>query len=165
MISLAIITISDRAAAGVYPDRSGPALEEAARACDWRVVQTCIVPDEIGPIQSAIRAAQEEGIRLILTTGGTGISPRDVTPEAIRGLMDFEIPGFGEMMRHESLKLTPFAILSRGLAAALGESLVIALPGKPEAAAQCLDFVAEAIPHALDLLRREPPVSDHQPPE
>ncbi|MEZ5304272.1 MAG: molybdopterin-binding protein, partial [Verrucomicrobiales bacterium] len=97
-----------------------------------------------------------QGCGLILTTGGTGIAERDVTPEAIRGIMRVEIPGFGETMRMRSLEVTPNAILSRGLAAVVGTSLVIALPGKPSGAVECLAFVMGAIPHAVKLAQRVP---------
>jgi len=93
---------------------------------------------------------------LILTTGGTGVGPRDVTPEAIRAIMRVELPGFGEVMRAESMKITPNAILSRNLAAVIDDSLVIALPGKPSGAVECLGFVAGAIPHGVAVAQRQP---------
>ena len=97
-----------------------------------------------------------QGCGLILTTGGTGLAARDITPEAIRGLMRVELPGFGEVMRAESMKITPNAILSRNLAAVVGQSLVIALPGKPSGAVECLGFVAGAVPHGVALAQRMP---------
>ncbi|MFL6568583.1 MAG: molybdenum cofactor biosynthesis protein B, partial [Chthoniobacterales bacterium] len=103
-----------------------------------------------------IRAFSAQGCGLILTTGGTGIAARDVTPEAIRAIMRVEVPGFGEAMRMESLKITPNAILSRSLAAVVDQSLVIALPGKPSGAVECLGFVIGAIPHAVALAQRVP---------
>ena len=114
------------------------------------------MPDEIARIQETIRAFSAQGCGLILTTGGTGLAARDVTPEAIRGLMRVELPGFGEVMRAESMKITPNAILSRNLAAVVGPSLVIALPGKPSGAVECLGFVAGAIPHGVALAQRVP---------
>ena len=107
-------------------------------------------------IKETIRAFSAQGCGLILTTGGTGIAARDVTPEAIRAIMRVELPGFGEAMRMESLKITPNAILSRSLAAVVDQSLVIALPGKPSGAVECLGFVAGAIPHAVALAQRVP---------
>src|SRR5947209_5760460 len=155
-ISVGIITISDRASAGEYDDLGGPALLEAAQKNGWNVQSEAIVPDDIVRIQETIRAFSAQGCGLILTTGGTGIAARDVTPEAIRGVMRVELPGFGEAMRMESLKITPNAILSRSLAAVADQSLVIALPGKPSGAVECLGFVVGAIPHAVALAQRVP---------
>lgn len=155
-IAVGIITVSDRASRGEYDDLGGPALKEAALKNGWNVVAEAIVPDEIEALQNAIRSFGEQGCGLILTTGGTGIAERDVTPEAIRGLMRVELPGFGEVMRAESMKITPNAILSRDLAAVVGRSLVIALPGKPSGAVECLGFVASAIPHGVALAQRVP---------
>ncbi len=154
-IVVGILTISDRASAGIYEDLSGPALRRSCQAYAWEVCEEDCVPDQVEAIQGAIRACEDRGCRLILTTGGTGVSPRDVTPEAIRGIMRVEIPGFGEHMRQRSLELSPHALLSRGLAAVVGRSLVLALPGKPKAAVECLSFVKEAIPHALQQIRGE----------
>ena len=114
------------------------------------------MPDEIARLQEAIRSFAAQGCGLILTTGGTGLAARDITPEAIRGLMRVELPGFGEVMRAESMKITPNAILSRNLAAVVEQSLVIALPGKPSGAVECLGFVAGAIPHGVALAQRIP---------
>jgi molybdopterin adenylyltransferase len=155
-ITVGIITVSDRASIGEYKDLGGPALKEAATRNNWRVACEAIVPDEIERVQSTIRSFAEQGCGLILTTGGTGLAARDVTPEAIRGLMRVELPGFGEVMRAESMKITPNAILSRNLAAVVAQSLVIALPGKPSGAVECLGFVAGAIPHGVALAQRAP---------
>ncbi len=151
-----IITISDRAASGEYEDHGGPALRADCEKRGWKVAAEAIVPDEKDRIQSAIRSFSSQGCGLILTTGGTGIAERDVTPEAIREIMRVELPGFGETMRMKSLDITPNAILSRSLAAVVDSSLVIALPGKPSGAVECLGFVAGAIDHAVKLARREP---------
>ncbi len=155
-ITVGIITISDRAAAGEYDDLGGPALKEAAQEYGWQVLAEAIVPDEISRIRETIRSFSDQGCGLILTTGGTGVAERDVTPEAIRGMMRVELPGFGETMRRESMKITPNAILSRSLAAVVERSLVLALPGKPSGAVECLGFVAGAIPHAVALAQRVP---------
>src|SRR4051794_27069690 len=155
-IAVGIITISDRASGGEYDDLGGPALKEAAQNYRWSVLSEAIIPDEQKRIQETIRAFSAQGCGLILTTGGTGITVRDVTPEAIRGIMRVELPGFGESMRMESLKITPNAILSRSLAAVVDQSLVIALPGKPSGAVECLGFVIGAIPHAVALAQRVP---------
>ena len=151
-----IITVSDRAAAGEYEDLGGPALRAEALKRGWSVAAEAVVPDDIERIQGAIRSFGSQGCGLILTTGGTGIAPRDVTPEAIRGLMRVELPGFGEAMRAGSLQHTPNAILSRALAAVVDRSLVIALPGKPAGAVECLGFVAGAIEHGVKLAERLP---------
>ncbi len=151
-IPTGIITVSDRAAKGIYADASGPALADAVQRRVWTVLVQTIVPYELPQIQTAIRKQIEQGCRLILTTGGTGISPRDVTPEAVRAIAPRELPGFGETMRSESLKLTPHATLSRSLAVVLDRALIVCLPGKPTAAVECLGFVAAAIPHALEVL-------------
>jgi molybdopterin adenylyltransferase len=151
-----IITISDRASEGVYEDLGGPALKKAAEGRGWTVQAEAIVPDDQVFIRDAVRSFSAQGCGLILTTGGTGIAPRDVTPEAIRGIMRVELPGFGEAMRMRSLALTPNAILSRCLAAIVDRSLVIALPGKPQGAVDCLGFVEGAIPHAVKLAQGVP---------
>jgi molybdopterin adenylyltransferase len=152
MIRVGIITVSDRASAGIYEDFGGPALRREVETWGWEVSAEAIVPDDITQIQQAIRSFSAQGCGLILTTGGTGIAPRDVTPEAIREIMRLEIPGFGESMRMQSLPLTPNAILSRSLGALVDKSLVIALPGKPQGAVDCLNFVKGAIPHTVKLV-------------
>ena len=156
LISVGIITVSDRAAAGEYEDLGGPALRAEAGRYGWSVLAEAMVPDEISRIQETVRGFSAQGCGLILATGGTGIAPRDVTPEAIRGLMRTELPGFGEAMRAGSIKQTPNAILSLALAAVVDRSLVIALPGKPAGAVECLGYVAGAIEHGVKLARRLP---------
>ena len=155
-MQVGIITVSDRASQGVYDDLGGPALRKAAEGYGWNVTAEAIVPDDLTRIQDSIRSFSAQGCGLILTTGGTGIADRDVTPEAIRGIMRIEIPGFGELMRMKSLELTPNAILSRCLAAIVDLSLVIALPGRPQGAVDCLGFVLGAIPHSVKLAQRVP---------
>ena len=155
-VVVGIITISDRASAGQYDDLGGPALKKAARDAGWQVLAEAIVPDNISRIQETIRSFSRQGCGLILTTGGTGVAERDVTPEAIRAIMRLEIPGFGEAMRAESMKITPNAILSRSLAAIVDLALVIALPGKPSGAVECLGFIRGAIPHAVALAQHKP---------
>src|SRR5438045_6224507 len=155
-IVIGIITISDRASAGDYKDLSGPALKEVAQKNGWQVLAEAVIPDDSARIQETIRSFSKQGCGLILTTGGTGIGPRDVTPEAIRAVMRVELPGFGEVMRAESMKITPNSILSRSLAAIVDLSLVIALPGKPSGAVECLGFVQGAIPHAVALAQGTP---------
>src|SRR6202140_280182 len=155
-IVVGIITISDRASAGDYKDLGGPALKEVAQKNGWQVLSEAVIPDDATKIQETVRSFSKQGCGLILTTGGTGISPRDVTPEAIRAIMRVELPGFGEVMRAESMKITPNSILSRSLAAIVDGALVIALPGKPSGAVECLGFVLGAISHGVALAQKKP---------
>ena len=155
-MTVGILTISDRASAGIYEDHGGPALRKACEGYGWSVGAEAIVPDDIERIQQAILSFSAQGCGLILTTGGTGVADRDFTPEAIRGIMRIEIPGFGEVMRMKSFDLTPNAILSRCLAAMVQSSLVIALPGKPQGAVECLGFVRGAVDHAVKLAQKQP---------
>ena len=155
-IKVGVITISDRASRGEYDDAGGPAVKQAATQYGWQVLAEAIVPDEITCIQEAIRSFSSQGCGLILTTGGTGVAERDVTPEAVRAIMRIELPGFGEVMRAESMKVTPNAILSRCMGAMVESSLVVALPGKPQGAVDCLGFVAGAIPHSVKIAQRIP---------
>ena len=155
-IQVGIISVSDRATQGVYEDAGGPALNEAATGYGWEVLAEDVVPDEIRDIQRALRTQVNKGCQLILTTGGTGVAPRDVTPEAVREMAVRELPGFGEVMRIESMKISPNAILSRNLAAVIDTALVICLPGKPKGAVECLGFVKGAIPHCIKVLQEVP---------
>jgi len=156
MIPVGIITVSDRASGGAYEDLGGPALRNAVQGYGWQVLAEAVVPDDKSLIQETIRSFSAQGCGLILTTGGTGIAPRDVTPEAIREIMRLEIPGFSEAMRMQSLALTPNAVLSRSLGALVDRSLVLALPGKPQGAVDCLGFVKDAIPHSVKLVMGVP---------
>ena len=155
-IQIGIITISDRASKGLYDDLGGPALKQAAEKHGWTVLAEALVPDAKRDIQRAIREQIAKGCHLVLTTGGTGVALRDVTPEAVREIAVRELPGFGEAMRMESLKITRNAILSRNLAAVVDKTLVICLPGKPSGAVECLGFVAGAIPHCVEVLQEVP---------
>lgn len=155
-IETGIITISDRAARGQYDDLGGPELKKAAAGYGWNVRADTLVPDEKQEIQRAIREQIGKGCQLILTTGGTGVALRDVTPEAVREIAVRELPGFGEVMRAASMKITPNAILSRNLAVVVDKALVICLPGKPKGAVECLGFVAKAIPHCVEILQEVP---------
>src|SRR5437762_11105848 len=141
-IQVGIITISDRASKGLYDDLGGPALKNAAEGYGWKVAAEALVADEKRDIQRAILEQINKGCQLILTTGGTGVALRDVTPEAVREIAARELPGFGEVMRLESMKLTKNAILSRNLVAAVDKALVICLPGKPAGPAECTNFEA-----------------------
>ena len=155
-INAGIITISDRASKGLYDDLGGPALKKAAEGYGWQLLAESLVPDEKRDIQRALREQIHQGCHLILTTGGTGVALRDVTPEAVREIAVRELPGFGEVMRMESLKITKNAILSRNLAAVVDKTLVICLPGKPSGAVECLGFVAGAILHCVEVLQEVP---------
>lgn len=155
-ISVGIITISDRASRGLYDDLGGPALKQAAGGYGWKVLGEALVPDQKSDIQRAIREQIAKGCHLVLTTGGTGVGLRDVTPEAVREIAVRELPGFGELMRMESTKVTPNAILSRNTAVVVDKALVVCLPGKPSGAVECLGFVVGAIPHCVEVLQEVP---------
>lgn len=122
----------------------------------WTVSAEALVPDEKREIQRSIHELIHKGCHLILTTGGTGVALRDVTPEAVRELAVRELPGFGEVMRMESMKITRNAILSRNLAVVVEQALVICLPGKPSGAVECLGFVVGAVPHCIEVLQEVP---------
>jgi molybdopterin adenylyltransferase len=163
------ITISDRASAGVYADRSGPEIESALREVLGAEVQflAAIVPDEVELISAKLRElADQASCDLIVTTGGTGISARDVTPEATRAVLEKELPGFGEAMRMQSLAKVKTAILSRATAGTRGRSLIVTLPGKPAAVRECLEILAPAIREGVAQLRGEDPhAPSAQPPQ
>jgi molybdopterin adenylyltransferase len=152
---IGVVTISDRASAGVYQDLGGPAMVEwlgKALTSPWRPVAR-LIADEQEVIEATLRElADQEKCALIVTTGGTGPSPRDVTPEATEAVCDKMMPGFGELMRAVSLKVVPTAILSRQTAGIRGQSLIVNLPGKPSAIADCLEAVMPAIPYCIDLI-------------
>jgi molybdenum cofactor synthesis domain-containing protein len=149
----AIITVSDRGAKGEREDRSGPSIKSMIEDL-YEVEEMIIVPDEEEIISKTIeRLVDENKIDLVITTGGTGVSPRDVTPEATKKVIEKEIPGFSEIMRIESYKLTPHGIISRGVCGIRGKSVIINLPGSPNAATQCLSYVLPALPHALSKVK------------
>lgn len=152
-ISTAILTASDRSARGERPDAGGPALRAAVERRGWRVAEVRVVADEQPTIEAALKEwCDGDAVRLVLTTGGTGLSPRDVTPEATRAVLDKELPGFGELMRRRGLKSTPTAVLSRALAGSRGRALIVNLPGSPQGALESFEAVADLIPHALAML-------------
>ncbi len=155
MIPIGVVTVSDRASAGVYEDKGGPGIEAALAAIlatPWRPVRR-VIPDERDRIEAVlIELADVERCSLILTTGGTGPALRDVTPEATQAVCERMMPGFGELMRARSLLEVPTAILSRQTAGLRGRSLMVNLPGKPTAIRTCLDAVFPAIPYCLDLI-------------
>ena len=152
-MKIARITLSDRAANGVYADESGPEIERVTAShftekLEWIRV---LLPDDRAQIEDALRRlADVEQCSLIITTGGTGPSPRDVTPEATRAVLEKELPGFGEVMRMQSYEKVKTAILSRATAGVRGRSLIINLPGRPRAIGECLPLLAPAIAEAID---------------
>jgi molybdopterin adenylyltransferase len=155
LVKIGILTVSDRASRGEYEDKSGPAIEaylEDVLVIDWTAVKL-IVPDEQPQIEAAlIQLADEAGCNLIVTTGGTGPAPRDITPEATENVCHKMMPGFGELMRTVSLKSVPTAILSRQTAGIRGQSLIVNLPGSPKAIRECLEAVMPAIPYCIELI-------------
>jgi molybdopterin adenylyltransferase len=153
MIRAAVITISDSVARGTRDDRSGQKVRERAESLGWTVPVAEVVPDEREQIAATLKSLAERGdVSVILTTGGTGIALRDVTPEATRDVIDREIPGLGEVMRSEGRKATAMAALSRGLAGTRGKVLIVNLPGSPKGAVESLDAISRLVPHMVDLL-------------
>lgn len=153
MIRVALLTVSDSAASGKRQDLSGPAVRERCEKLSWTVVSSAVVPDNEGAIAGQLKGwADASAASLILTTGGTGVTARDVTPEATRAVIDREIPGLGEVMRAKGLEQTKFAPLSRALAGTRKAALIVNLPGSPKGAVQSLDAISDLIPHVIDLL-------------
>ncbi|MDQ1300962.1 MAG: hypothetical protein QG637_883 [Chloroflexota bacterium] len=164
MIKVGILTVSDRSARGERADLSGPALAQMVRErlAEAEIVATGIVPDEPTAIAAwLIRGADDLAFDLILTTGGTGFAPRDVTPEATRAVIAREAPGLAEAMRADSLRVTPHAMLSRAIAGIRGRTLIINLPGSPKGAVENLATILPVLPHACELLREAPAAEQH----
>ena len=165
---IGILTVSDRASRGEYADEGGPAIRAylaEVLASPWEARER-IVPDELVVIADAIRSFAAEGCCLVVTTGGTGPAPRDVTPEATERACTKMLPGFGELMRQVSLRYVPTAILSRQTAGVCGGALVVNLPGRPKSIRECLDAVFPAIPYCIDLIHTgqpDPPRLDTKP--
>lgn len=156
----AVLTISDKGSRGEREDRSGQVIREMVEALGAEVVAYEIVPDEDGEIRERlVRWADDLRVDVVLTTGGTGLAPRDVTPTATLAVIDHEVPGLPEAMRAESLKKTPNAMLSRMVAGVRGRTLIVNLPGSPKAVQDCLEVIRPALPHAVETLRGE--VGDH----
>lgn len=152
MIRAAVWTISDSSHRGEREDRSGPAVRRRVEEMGWRVAAAGVLPDEVDAIREALAGQAASGeVDVILTTGGTGVAPRDVTPEATRAVIDKEIPGLGEAMRMAGREKTPRAVLSRAVAGLAGRVLVVNLPGSPKGAMESLETVIELIPHIVDL--------------
>ena len=154
-VKIGVVTVSDRASQGAYEDRGGPAIRqwlEKALTSPWEPVAR-LVPDEQDQVEAALKElCDDEGCSLVVTTGGTGPAPRDITPEATEAVCDKILDGFGEQMRAVSLEIVPTAILSRQIAGIRGRSLIINLPGKPSAIDDCLNAVFPAVPYCIDLI-------------
>ncbi|HJX69770.1 MAG TPA: MogA/MoaB family molybdenum cofactor biosynthesis protein [Dehalococcoidia bacterium] len=156
MLKGGILTASDKGARGERHDESSPVIRKCLAPLEIKWVEYAIVPDEREAISARLKEwADEAGLDLILTTGGTGLSPRDVTPEATLAIVERMAPGFTEVMRTEGLKKTPFAMLSRAVAGIRGKTLIINLPGSPKAVVESLDAILPALPHAIETLRGE----------
>jgi molybdenum cofactor synthesis domain-containing protein len=153
----AVLTVSDRSYRGERPDVSGPALVEAITAQGWQVVRKETLPDDLPMLRQALADWADSGtLDLILTTGGTGFAPRDITPEATRAVVDRLTPGLAEAMRAASLEVTPHAMLSRAVAGIRKQTLIVNLPGSPKAALENLQVILPVLPHAVQLLREDP---------
>jgi len=156
MFTAGILTVSDKGSRGERQDRSGQVIREILSTLDARIVNYDIVPDEKELIiKRLVKWADEDGLDTIITTGGTGLFPRDVTPEATLAVVDRVVPGFAEAMRAESLKKTPHAMLSRAVVGTRGRCLIINLPGSPKAVRECLGVILPALPHAIETLKGE----------
>jgi len=160
MFNLGILTISDKGWRGQRDDASGKVIRDSLSSLDSCVLKHEVVPDEADVIAGKLAQWADDGsVDLILTTGGTGLGPRDVTPEATLSVVNKLSPGFAEAMRAETFKMTPFAILSRAVAGVRGKCLIINLPGSPQAVRECLEVILPAIPHAMAILKGE--VTEH----
>lgn len=161
-IRFAILTISDRSARGERPDASGPALARLVAANGWQVVFQAVTPDDFNAIRTTLAAWADQGapgssaVDVILTTGGTGFTTRDVTPEATQAVIERPAPGLAEAMRAAGLRITPHAMLSRAIAGIRRQTLIVNLPGSPKGAVENLETILPALPHAVQMLRDNP---------
>jgi molybdenum cofactor synthesis domain-containing protein len=157
MIKVGVLTVSDRGSRGERADQSGPALTAWLKARGAETIATAMVADEMPQIESQLRQwTGHPALQLILTTGGTGVSPRDVTPDATRRVIEREIPGFSEAMRASSLQKTPMAMISRAMAGICNAKLIINLPGSPKGAIENLEAIWGAVPHAIEKIQGDP---------
>jgi molybdopterin adenylyltransferase len=153
VIRVAVLTVSDSAVQGTREDRSGPAVSTQCRDLSWTVAAEALVPDERDAISSQLRSWADSGAaNLILTTGGTGVAPRDLTPDATTDILDRQIPGLAELIRARGLEQTPFSVLSRAVVGSRGKSLIVNLPGSPKGALFSLAAIQHLVPHVIDLL-------------
>lgn len=152
MYTATVITVSDRAANGLYEDKSGPAVAALLTEQGYQVLDIIIIPDKKNTIEDTLIELCDKGVHLIITTGGTGFAPRDVTPEATNSVIEREAPGIAEYMRQKSMEITPRGMLSRGVAGIRRKTLIINLPGSPKGAAENLGFVLPSLTHGLDML-------------
>jgi len=162
-LTAAIITVSSKGAVGKRVDESGPAIREALEAAGIKVVHTKLVSDGVTPVGNAIREASQKA-NVVITSGGTGLSPNDMTPEATRRVIDREAPGIAEALRAHSLTKTPHGMLSRGVAGTLGAALIVNLPGSPNAARESLEVLIPVLAHAVELLAGESGEGGHRNP-
>lgn len=157
MLRVGVVTVSDRSARGERPDLSGPALVERILAEGWQVTRQAIVPDELPQLSRLLAEWSDSGeCDVILTTGGTGFSPRDITPEATQAVITRAAPGLAEAMRQDSMQVTPHAMLSRAVAGIRARTILINLPGSPRGAVENLAVVISVLPHAVQLLQDDP---------
>jgi len=155
-----VLTISDKGSVGEREDLSGPAIREVMERAGGTVVQVLVIPDERDVIAQTLAVwCDSRGLDLVLTTGGTGLAARDVTPEATLSILEKEAPGIAEALRGESMRVTPMAMLSRGVAGTRGMTLIVNLPGSPKAVRECLAVLVPVLPHAIETLRG--PVEEH----
>lgn len=161
-IRAGVITASTKGTRGERADESGPAMREVLEASGAQVVFTDLVIDDIDAIATAIESAIAAGANVVLTTGGTGLSPNDVTPEATRRVIEREVPGIAEAIRARSLAKTPHGMISRGIAGSVGKALVVNLPGSPRAVRESLEVVLPVLPHAVELLAGESGEGGHE---
>ena len=152
MYKASVITVSDRASSGEYEDKSGALISAMLKEAGYELSGYVIIPDEIIKIKSILIEECDKGVELIITTGGTGFAPRDITPEATREIIEREAPGISEYMRQRSMQITPAGMLSRGISGIRGNSLIINLPGSPKGATENLGFVLPHLRHGLDML-------------
>jgi molybdopterin adenylyltransferase len=152
-MNIGILTISDRGSRGEYEDRSGPLIATLIKdRTPWQISHQAIIPDEFDTIVKTLIVWSDEGVNLLLTSGGTGFAPRDITPEATRRVIERETPGIVEAIRAESLKITKHAMLSRAMAGIRKQTLIINMPGNPKAVRENLDVLLPVLPHALELI-------------